>query len=173
MASIVLTVVGDDRAGIVHSIAETVSAHGGNWERSELAELAGAFAGIVLVSVPAERLDELTSSLRGLDGLLSIALRSGGAVPASVHGPVLTFRVIGNDRPGIVRDITNALTGCGLTIDQFSSRTVEAPMAGGLLFDATVVARGPGAEALAEASAALERLAGEIQVDVSVAVATP
>ncbi len=70
MAHLVLTLVGEDRAGLVRAVADAVSARGGNWERSELAELAGAFAGIVLVSVPDEQRDALVTDLRGLDGLL-------------------------------------------------------------------------------------------------------
>ena len=46
--------IGDDRAGLVNALADVVSAHEGNWERSQLAELAGKFAGIVEVSVPWE-----------------------------------------------------------------------------------------------------------------------
>src|SRR5690606_26345178 len=52
MSTLVLTVIGDDRAGLVNAVAEVVARHGGNWERSQMAELAGKFAGIVLVTVP-------------------------------------------------------------------------------------------------------------------------
>ena len=31
MATLVLTVIGDDRAGLVNALADAVSAHGGNW----------------------------------------------------------------------------------------------------------------------------------------------
>ena len=55
MTTLVLTVVGDDRQGLVAAVADVVDAHGGNWENSELAELAGAFAGIIEVSVAAGR----------------------------------------------------------------------------------------------------------------------
>ena len=50
MATLVLTLIGDDRAGLVNAVAEVVARHGGNWERSQMAELAGKFAGIVLVT---------------------------------------------------------------------------------------------------------------------------
>ena len=63
MATLVLTVIGDDRAGLVNALADVVTAHGGNWERSQLAELAGKFAGIVQVSVADERADELAAAL--------------------------------------------------------------------------------------------------------------
>ncbi|GAB3798304.1 glycine cleavage system regulatory protein [Humibacter antri] len=169
MARLVLTVVGDDRAGLVQSLADSVSEHGGNWETSELAELAGAFAGIVLVSVPDARLGELRDALQTLDGLLRVTVHTGATDAAPYSGRQLTFSVLGNDRPGIVRDITGILSRHGLTIDHFSSETREAPMAGGVLFEADVVARISAGTDVAGTVAELERLAGEIQVDLSVA----
>lgn len=166
MAKLVLTLVGDDRAGLVQTLADAVAAHDGNWERSELAELAGAFAGIVLVSVPDENLDSLTDELRSLEGFLHVTPHTGvEAAPA--EGDRFVFTVLGNDHPGIVRDITRTLVQCGLSIDRFTSRTLDAPMAGGTLFEATVSARLPAGADVAPAAAALEQLAGEIQVDLT------
>lgn len=166
MAHLVLSVVGDDRTGLVSTLADTVAAHGGNWERSELAELAGAFAGIVLVTVPDTRAAELTAALEQLDGLLRVTTHSG--VPAaSPAGRSLTFTVLGNDRPGIVRDVTSAVSAHALSIDGFTSRTLDAPMAGGTLFEATVSVRVPDDQDAAPIVTALERLADEIQVDLS------
>ncbi|PZU46153.1 MAG: amino acid-binding ACT protein [Microbacterium sp.] len=167
MAQLVLTVVGDDRVGLVAALAQKVSDAGGNWEQSELAELAGAFAGIVLVSVPDDRADELTASLQSLDGLLKVAVHSGPPASDRTSAQTLAFTVLGNDRPGIVRDVTAAISAHALSIDSFRSRTLEAPMAGGTLFEATVevsVPQGEDAEALTRA---LEALAGEIQVDLT------
>lgn len=168
MATLVLTAVGDDRAGLVQALAETVSAHGGNWQTSELAELAGAFAGIILVAVPDERVEELTTALRQLDGLLRVTLHAGAASSTRGEGRVLTFGVLGNDRPGIVREISGVVTRHGLTIELFSSQTRDAPMSGGTLFDAEITARGSVDADVAGVIADLERLAGEIQVDISV-----
>jgi glycine cleavage system regulatory protein len=166
MAHLVLSVVGDDRAGLVNALADTVAAHGGNWERSELTELAGAFAGIVLVTVSDDRAHELTRALGDLDGLLRVTAHSGAPV-ASPAGRVLTFTVLANDRPGIVRDVTSAVSAHALSIDGFTSRTLEAPMAGGTLFEASVTVRLPEHADAAPIVAALERLADEIQVDLS------
>jgi glycine cleavage system regulatory protein len=168
MAKLVLTVVGDDRAGLVQSLADVVSAHGGNWETSELAELAGAFAGIVLVAVPDVRLDELKRALHGLDGLLRVTTFGGSAARDGGTGRRFTFSVLGNDRPGIVRDITTVASRHGLTIDLFSSHTREAPMSGGVLFEAKVVSRVPESTDVSTVIEDLERLAAEIQVDLSV-----
>ncbi len=167
MAKLVLTVVGDDRAGLVQSLADVVTAHGGNWETSELAELAGAFAGIILVSVPDGRVDELTRALDGLDGMMQVALHHGSGTAERAAGRRITFMVLGNDRPGIVKDVTTALTRKGLTIDLFSSRTLEAPMAGGTLFEASIAARVPDGIDEVDVVEELERLAGEILVDIA------
>ena len=93
MRTLVLTVVGADRAGLVAAVADVVDAHGGNWENSELAELAGAFAGIIEVAVPADRVDELRAALSGLDGLLTIS------VHASDDSAARTAIVASNRRP--------------------------------------------------------------------------
>ncbi len=169
MAHLVLSVVGDDRAGLVRALADAVAAHGGNWEQSELAELAGAFAGIVLVSVPDERVDELTGALQSLDGLLRVTVHTGTAATADDAGQHLAFTVLGNDRPGIVREVTAAIAAHALSIDSFRSRTLDAPMAGGTLFEAVVQVHVPTASDAERITAALEELAGEIQVDLSIA----
>ncbi|GAA2014638.1 glycine cleavage system protein R [Microbacterium ulmi] len=167
MAKLVLTLVGEDRAGLVQAVADVIAAHGGNWERSELAELAGAFAGVVLVSVPEDRLADLTTELEGLRGILNITPHAGAA-DAPPGGERFVFTVLGNDRPGIVREVTRALVGRGLSIDRFTSRTLDAPMSGGTLFEAVVSVRVTPDADVAAATADLERLAGEIQVDLTV-----
>ncbi len=164
MPMLILTVVGDDRAGLVATLAEVVSAHGGNWERSELAELDGTFAGVVEVSVPAEQVTAFTAALDALDGLLKVTTHTGVAEPAS-DWPQLSLTVIGNDRPGIVKEISAVLSQHQLNIEHLSSKTLDAPMAGGRLFEATVIARVPGNADTAAITADLERIAAEIQVD--------
>lgn len=169
MAHLVLSVVGDDRSGLVSALAQEVAAHGGNWEQSELAELAGAFAGIVLVSIPDERVAELTAALSGLEGLLRVTTHASTPLESAGAARPLAFTVLGNDRPGIVREVTAAIAAHALSIDGFRSRTIEAPMAGGTLFEATVTVSVPREADAVAITAALEELAGEIQVDLTVA----
>lgn len=167
MVTLVLTVVGDDRAGLVSAVADIVDAHGGNWENSELAELAGAFAGIVEVSVAVDRADALRQALEGLAGTLAVTVHTGSpAVSASAPRSV-TLDVVGNDRPGIVREVSAALSARGVSIERMSTQTTDAAMAGGRLFEAAItVTLVDGVEA-DDLVAELERLAAEIQVDVS------
>ncbi len=64
MATFILTVLGDDRPGLVSALSAPISAHGGSWERSQMSRLAGKFAGIVLVAVPDARADACSRTSR-------------------------------------------------------------------------------------------------------------
>ena len=45
MNSLVLTLIGPDRPGLVERVSDVVASHGGNWLESRMAHLAGQFAG--------------------------------------------------------------------------------------------------------------------------------
>lgn len=169
MTTLVLTIVGDDRAGLVSSVADIVDAHGGNWENSELAELAGAFAGIVEVSIAADRAAALRSALEGLAGTLAVTVHAGPAVDTRPAVREVTFDVVGNDRPGIVRELSSALSSHGASIERMSTQTTDAAMAGGRLFEASITATLAVDVAVDDLVSELERLATEIQVDVTLA----
>ncbi|MBU4466006.1 MAG: amino acid-binding ACT protein [Actinobacteria bacterium] len=166
MTTLVLTVVGDDRHGLVAAVADVVDAHGGNWENSQLAELAGAFAGIIEVSVPAEREAELRSALGVLDGL-TVTSHAGAGSDAAEVDRVFGFQVLGNDRPGIVRELASTLSSHGVSIERMATETRDAAMSGGRLFEATITARVPASVDVDDVQSAIEHLAAEIQVDVT------
>jgi glycine cleavage system regulatory protein len=167
MTTLVLTVVGDDRSGLVAAVADVVGNHGGNWENSQLAELSGAFAGIIEVSIAAERAGELREALAVLDGLLKVTVHAGTEEPPLGTARALTIQVMGNDHPGIVREISTVLRTHGVSIDHLTTRTTDAAMYGGRLFEATVSARVPASVSLDRLTGELEQLATEIQVDVT------
>lgn len=167
MTTLVLTVVGDDRAGLVAAVAEVIDAHGGNWESSRLAELAGAFAGIVEVSVPADRADELRGALGAIDGLVAVAIPGHDKGEDAASARRFSFQVLGNDHPGIVRELSSTLGAKGVSIERMTSETRDAAMAGGRLFEATISAVVPASVDVESLTADLERLAAELQVDVT------
>jgi glycine cleavage system regulatory protein len=170
MPRLVLTVIGDDRAGLVEALSQVVTDHGGNWEHSQMAELAGKFAGLVVVTVPAEQTDALTDALRGLDGLLNVSAHPGTEAAQAEAGQHerLTIDLLGNDHAGIVRDVSSVLARSGLSIETMSTESREAPMAGGILFEAHVVVRVPPSVDLGAVRQGLERLATELLVDINV-----
>lgn len=167
MNSYVLTIVGADRAGLVEALADVVRQHGGNWERSQMTELAGMFAGMVLVRVPAAAAEAFQSSLVPLkdQGLLDVTLREAGE-DLPVDAPTVTVEVTGVDRPGIVHEVSSVLAARGVGIVDLRTWTESAPMAGGPLFRASALVRLPDGVDDADLAAALESLADDLLVDV-------
>lgn len=166
--SLVLTVLGDDRPGLVESLASMVTAHGGNWLESRMAHLAGKFAGILRVSVPAPNAEALTTALQGLaaHGLRVMVERSLADEPAQGY-QWLRLNVVGHDHPGIVRDISQALAWRGINIDEFDTELTSAPMSGEILFQATAQLRVPLAVVVTELQEHLEQLAHNLMVDIA------
>ena len=161
----VLTCIGQDRPGLVNAISEAVAASGGNWLESKLEHLAGQFAGILLLRLPEQNIPALTAALQALPGL-SVTLARGTTEPEPPHEP-LTLELLGHDRPGIVRDVTQALTRLGVNIEDFCSAIESAAFTGEEMFRATLKLRLPEHVPADEVRRVLEKLADEIMVDIS------
>ena len=73
---LVMTVIGQDRPGLVESVAALVAEHGGNWLESRMSRLGGQFAGILRVEVPGENEAAVVAALQKLE---SRGLDRGGA----------------------------------------------------------------------------------------------
>jgi glycine cleavage system regulatory protein len=164
MASLILTVVGPDRPGLVRALAQSVAAHGGSWLESRMARLGGQFAGIVMVEAP----DSLLDDLRALENEgLSIAVQSGTAAESPAPaGERLALEVVGNDRPGIVRDVARVLAEHGVNIEELATGVVNGSFSGETLFRATALISAPDQEAAAAIRAGLEFLGNEMMVDI-------
>lgn len=171
MTTLILTVAGADRPGLVSAVADIVDAHGGNWENSRLAELAGTFAGVIQITLADDRVEELRRALHELDGLLAVTVSAGaepGASDASAASPRrVAVTVLGDDRPGIVREIAGVLSAHALSIESMTTETRDAAMAGGRLFESAVTATVPESADLAALREDIERLTHDLQVDIA------
>ena len=89
--SLVLTVIGDDRPGLVEQLATAISKHGGNWLESSMAHLSGKFAGIVCVTIAENDVEALKKEFAALAGLRITAevAESADATPAKPSGIAL------------------------------------------------------------------------------------
>lgn len=168
-SSLVLTIIGTDRPGLVDSLAEVVAAGGGNWLESRLAHLGGKFAGIVHVEVPEENVQALMSSLAALqsEGLRVISERDVETSAVSGWVPVALY-LVGNDRPGIVRDVTHVLAEKGVNVEEFETQFTSAPMSGGMIFKAVAQLKLPPDLTIRQLSEHLEGLAGDLMVDIEI-----
>lgn len=169
METLVLTVIGDDRPGLVATLSGRLTAHGALWERSQMSRLAGKFAGIVEAVVATEDVDELVADLDGLaaQGLAVSITRTSTAPQTPTHR--LSLELVGADRPGIVAEVSALLAARHISIEELETSVRHAPMAGGMLFEAHAVLGAPASADESELRAALESLADELMVDVALA----
>jgi glycine cleavage system regulatory protein len=168
MDSLVVTVIGPDRPGLVSLLADRGKAHGASWEESRMASLAGQFAGIVRFELPAAQAPALAAALRELESLgLHVVVAAG--IEGVAHGAVrvLKLDLVGQDRPGIIRDISRVLAELGISIQELNTTLSSAAMSGEHLFHARALLHVPAGVATAELSRVLEALANELMVDVT------
>lgn len=167
--ALVLTVIGEDRPGLVEALAELIAEHEGNWDESRMARLAGHFAGVVQIHLPEERAEGLISALDSLAerGLSASVVDSDWSLVQIDHRDTFRFELVGQDRPGIVREISSALAMLGVSVQDLRTVVESAPMSGERLFRAHAELAPPEGVELEKIRAALERLADELMVDVT------
>ena len=165
---LIMTVLGSDRPGLVSSLADTVARHGGNWLESRMARLAGQFAGIVRIECPVGQ--------RGRTARRTPAHRASPVSPSRpcanpseepVKRRTLVVDVVGNDRPGIVRDLSAAIAKAGGNVEELTTGLESAPMSGHPMFRAHGVISIPENAETSALTTAIESLGGDLTVDVS------
>ena len=166
--SLVLTVIGPDRPGLVDALSSAVAAHGANWLESRMARLGGHFAGLLRVSVPDAQSEALRLALHALEseGLRVLAM-AGEAPDPDPNDRTLALELVGLDRPGIIREISRAIALRGVNVEELDTCCESAAMSGENLFRARAQLRAPAGTSLEELRATLEKIAGELMVDLS------
>ncbi|WP_019626910.1 glycine cleavage system protein R [Thioalkalivibrio sp. ALJT] len=163
--SLILTLVGPDSPGLVSTVAARARAAGGNWLESRMAQLAGQFAGVVLLEVDADKADTLEAALRELEGDgLQVQLQRGSERPAAAQHPVV-LDLVGHDRPGIVQDITAVLSRHGVSVETLETACEPGSMNGEPMFRAKARLGVPEGLDLHTVQDDLEALANELMVD--------
>jgi len=166
--SLVLTVIGPDRPGLVELLARTVAEHEANWIESRMSHLEGQFAGLLRVSVASDRTAALSNALTELEAMgLRVMTRAseGPSLPPSHRS--LRLDLVGQDRPGIIRDLSRALAARRVNVEELLTSCSSAPMSGEVLFEATADLRIPQDVSLDELRETLETIATELMVDLT------
>ena len=168
MNSLVLTLIGVDRPGLVESLAKVVADHGGNWLESRMAHLAGQFAGILHLDVAQAQEESLIEALRNLDEQgMRVVVQSSVDEPEAAPDESVLLELVGNDRTGIVHEITQEQRRAGVNVEQFDTECVNAPMSGGRLFQVCAKLHLPPNLTLVALRERLEQIADDLMVDIS------
>jgi glycine cleavage system regulatory protein len=165
---LVLTVIGDDRPGLVEALAETIAGHEGNWLESRMSHLAGKFAGVLRISVAQAQFGALREALAGLEGRGLRVLAEAGTAEETAFREV-RLALIGADHPGIVRDVSTVLARLRVNVEELATHRVDAPMSGQPLFKAVARLHLPADLPVEDLRADLEAVAHDLMVDVSLA----
>jgi glycine cleavage system regulatory protein len=163
---LVLTVIGDDRPGLVGELSAAISAHAGNWLESSMAQLAGKFAGIVRVAVPPQQAAGLKAELEAMPQL-RIVVETAGAESAPARTRRLTLSLVGHDRIGIVKEVTQVLARHGVNVEELDTHTASAPMSAETLFHAHAKLMAAAEMDVRALKADLERISNDLMVDVT------
>ena len=166
MATFTLTCIGDDRPGLVSALSAPINEHGASWERSQMARLAGKFAGILMVAVPDDQAEALVADLTALKEVGLLVALEQTDVPVQHESVRLSLELIGADHPGIVAEISAALAAQRIGIEELSTDVREAPMAGGMLFEASAVLEAPPETSMNSLRSMLEAVADELMVEI-------
>ena len=165
--SLVMTVIGSDHPGIVNVLSDVAQRFGANWVGSRMASLAGQFAGIVHLEVPEQNAESLASALRGLASSgLHVVIEMGDSSAALAGQRLVRLELLGNDRPGILRDLSGRLARRGVSIEELHTEVVSAAMSAGQLFRVKALLAVPKALSNDDLKYELEASATEMMVDI-------
>jgi len=166
--SIVLTVIANDQPGVIHTVSKVLHKYGGSWSQSSMSSLAGQFAGILLASVPAENANTCLDELHGLESKgLRVIAHVSDKVSVTENSHEYALDLVGNDRPGIVHDITTLLANYSVNVQNLETSVESASMGGGELFRAKAQLIVPVSADIDALEDELEQMANDLMVDIS------
>ena len=163
---LILTIIGEDKPGIVESLAEVIADHSGNWLESSMSQLAGKFAGILRVSVDENQSEALVNSLKGLSDELRLIIERVSYDEIDAKHQIIELSLLGNDRPGIIKEISKTVTELSVNFEQLNTECMPAPMTGGILFRASASLKVPDGLSIDVLQEALENLADDLIVEI-------
>ena len=164
--NLVLTVIGDDKPGLVEALSQAIANNSGNWLESSMSHLAGKFAGILRVSVADTEAEKLIAALQNLSPDLKLLIERAAADGDGDSSLSVALNLVANDRPGIIREISRALAGLSINVENLSTRCVSAPMSGETLFKAEALLQVPADLELQKLQLELEHLADDLIVEI-------
>ena len=164
--NLVLTVIADDKPGLVESLSQIIASNSGNWLESSMSQLAGKFAGILRVSVNEDRVDKLIEELNGLSSEIKLVIEKAADESSDQQSRMTELSLVGNDRPGIIKEISAALSALGINVQRLNTECTPAPMSSDVLFKANAILEVPEQVSLEQLQDKLEQLADDLIVEI-------
>ena len=165
--SYIVTFIGDDQPGLVEQLSSVIESNRGNWHESRLSQLGGKFAGLILVTLPANGGAALETDLKALSSSgLSVRVTATNGTATLAAGRDITLTVIGPDRLGIVREISRTLAERQINVVEMDSEVKSAPMSAEMIFSARIDARIPATTDMDDLSDTLDEIANHMTLEI-------
>jgi len=165
---LVVTVIATDEPGIVERVSQTIAAAGASWLESRMTRLAGEFAGIVEVGVAEADAGALQAALEALASRgMHVHVKTSKPPDDGAAGRLFRFELTGADRPGIVREISEALARHQVNVHDLETRVEIGAMSGEAVFRANALLEVPNDVTPEALSDELETIAQDLMVDVT------
>ncbi|MCY4264841.1 MAG: glycine cleavage system protein R [Gammaproteobacteria bacterium] len=158
---LVLTLIADDKPGLVEALSKVIAEHQGNWLESSMSQLAG----ILRVSVSHEKAPALASALQELSDGWKLVVEQVEFIESQQQARTVNLSLVGNDRPGIVQEISHALAVLSINMEQLTTECSPAPMSGETLFRTKALLKVPQEIELESLQSVLEGLADDLIVE--------
>jgi glycine cleavage system regulatory protein len=134
-----------------------------------MCRLGGEFAGILRIEIESTAETSLRRDLEGLHAQgLNVVIAATQTVPDDAQRRMAKLELVGQDRPGIVREISHALARQGINVEELATECTSAPMSGENLFRASARLHLPESCPVETLRKELERIGGNLLVDVSI-----
>lgn len=159
----ILTAIGQDRPGIVATVAKALTDAECNIEHSSMTRLGDAFVILLVVTIPQGAERAFRTGLVGVtavdDLLFHIDPFPSGALHRPTDGESYTLSLHGADHPGIVAAVTGLLAAQGVNIVDLATNVVQGQIPVYVMTMELVV---PSAADATDLDARLQRLSAEI-----------
>ncbi|TAM36252.1 MAG: formyl transferase [Burkholderiaceae bacterium] len=166
--SLIVTVVGRDRPGIVRQISDCVQGTLVNWADSRMNHFAGHFAGAIHLQVAPKDAPTVSAALQGLTSEgLQVQVARSEAPPLAFGNRMLKVELSGPDRPGIIQELSASLAERSVSISDLHTEILHPAESDQHLFRVQALLVVP--ENLADGALRklLEKLASQMMMDVA------
>ena len=134
--SIILSIIGPDKPGIVSDISKIAKKHSGNIEKSRMIRLGDFFTIMVLITINKNNIKNLNYELNNYSNY-QISIHKLENTLKDITEYTHIIHLNGLDSEGIVYKITNELNKLNINIDELETNIQNAPMSGLALFSLT------------------------------------
>jgi len=172
--NLIVTLMSDDKPGIVSQVAKTIAEHNGNWLDSHMVQLAGKFTGLLRIDVPDTSMTALSNDLKALSTQgIDTLIEQEKPLAEPLGNIAVHFELSGPDRKGIVSEISKAFSIVGMSIDKMQTHCSSTPWSGEPLFEAKGVLLTSSATPLDALQDNLQQIQDELGLDITLSTPSP